>query len=70
LYHILVSKYFVAHAKFDLCTIATLQKLLDIGTFDSTMGNLACHQITLTISSRGLGLSLMLQLATIVFLGF
>jgi hypothetical protein len=47
-----------------------LEKLLGVGSFDNTVGNLAGHQITLPIFSRGLGLSLRVQLATLTFLGF
>jgi hypothetical protein len=58
------------YVRFDLCTIVTLEKLLGIGSFDNIVGNLACHQITLPVSSRGFGLSLMVQLVTLTFLGF
>ncbi len=39
--------YFTADAKFDLRTMATLKKLLGVGSFGITMGHLVYHQVIL-----------------------
>jgi len=38
-----------------------LEKLLGSGSFGTTLGNLAHHQVTLFVSSRGLSLPLVVQ---------
>jgi len=42
------------YTKFDSHTMAMLEELLSVKSLDIMVGHLACHQITLLVSSRGL----------------
>jgi len=50
--------------------MATLDKLLGIGSFNSMVGNLAYCQVILLVFSRGLGFHLVVQLVAPTFLRF
>jgi hypothetical protein len=47
------------YVKFNLHAITTLEKLLDMRSFDTIMDHLVCHQIILRTSLRGIGLPLL-----------
>jgi hypothetical protein len=57
------------YTKFDVHTIAMLEKLLRSRSFGTTMDHLACHQVIIFVLSKGLGLSSTVQRATPAFLG-
>jgi hypothetical protein len=57
------------YVKFDLCTIATLEKILHTRSFNTILDHLVCHQITLPTSLRGIGLPLVVQFVALVFWG-
>ncbi len=46
-----------------------LEKLLNLGSFDTIMGHLTRHQVTFPTSLGWLGLPSMVQFAALVFLG-
>ncbi len=46
------------YIEFHVHTIVMLEKLLRYGSFGTIVGHLACHQVTLPTSLRGLGLPL------------
>ncbi len=58
-YYISFIKYLATYTKFDVCTIATLKKLLALRSFNTTMGHLIRREVTLLhASSKGLHLPL------------
>jgi hypothetical protein len=60
MHHISISMYLTTYAKFDLCTMATLKKLLGVGSFGIMVGHLVHHQVILLFFTYGgLGLSSM-----------
>jgi hypothetical protein len=56
------------YTKFDVHTIAMLEKLLGSRSFGTTMGHLACRQVTILALSRGLDLSSIVQCDAPAFL--
>jgi len=64
LYHILQH-----YGEFDSHTIAMLEKLLGTKYFNTTMGHLDCHQVSLLVFLGGIGLPLMVKLVALAFLG-
>jgi hypothetical protein len=57
------------YAEFDTCTIATSEKLLGVGSFVHSIGQLVYHQATLPISLGGLCLFFVVQIIAPTFLG-
>jgi hypothetical protein len=43
------------YIKFDICTIATLEKLFGVGSFSNLISHLTHHHAILPTSSSGLG---------------
>jgi len=58
------------YVKFNICTIAMLEKLFGAESLVSSIGHLVCHQAILLISLGGIGLLFVIQTTTPTFLGY
>jgi hypothetical protein len=57
------------YIKFNICSIITLEKLLDVGVFGGFIGHLACCQVTLFTFSNKFGLPSKVRIVAFAFLG-
>jgi hypothetical protein len=49
-YHIFFPKYLATYTEFEACTMATLKKILGMGSFGIMMSHLASHHVILPTS--------------------